>query len=137
MGVGHCLMAQKMNIRSEDDIYFALSTVRHMMNELSFTELDQQKVFVSVSELTRNILDHAEGKGDFSCEMIKQGIRITVQDKGPGIAELDQVLSGKRPSESRGLGLGLSGVTRLMDEVKVETSVRGTKVVAVKWSERK
>jgi serine/threonine-protein kinase RsbT len=125
---------QKVNISSENDIYFALSTVRHFMKELPFSESDQQKVFVSVSELTRNILDHACSKGLFYCELIDQGIRLTVTDEGPGIHNLDEILSGKKISSSRGLGLGLSGVKRLMDEFHIETSTRGTKVVATKWA---
>jgi len=59
---------QKVNISSEDDIYFALSTVRHFMKRLPFSESDQQRIYVSVSELTRNILDHACGKGLFYCD---------------------------------------------------------------------
>jgi serine/threonine-protein kinase RsbT len=125
---------QKVNISSEDDIYFALSAVRHIMKKLPFTESDQQKIFVSVSELTRNILDHACSKGLFYCELIDQGIRFIVTDEGPGILNIDEVLNGKKRSASRGLGLGLSGVKRLMDEFQIETSTKGTKVVAIKWA---
>jgi serine/threonine-protein kinase RsbT len=128
---------QKVNISSEDDIYFALSTVRHFMKQLPFSESDQQKIFVSVSELTRNILDHAYSKGFFYCELIDQGLRLIVTDEGPGILNLDEVLNGKKRSSSRGLGLGLSGVKRLMDEVHIETSTRGTKIVATKWAGKK
>jgi serine/threonine-protein kinase RsbT len=128
---------QKVNISSEDDIYFALSTVRHFMKQLPFSESDQQKIFVSVSELTRNILDHAFSKGLFYCELIDQGIRFEVTDEGPGILNVEEVLNGKKQSSSRGLGLGLSGVKRLMDEFQIETSTRGTRVVAVKWAGKK
>ncbi len=128
---------QVVNISSEDDIYYALSTVRHFMKQLPFSESDKQKVFVSVSELTRNVLDHACSKGIFCCELMDEGIRLTVTDEGPGIADVDEVLKGKKKSSSRGLGLGLSGVTRLMDEFRIETSTRGTKVVAIKWAGKK
>jgi serine/threonine-protein kinase RsbT len=128
---------QVVNISSEDDIYYALSTVRHFMKQLSFSESDQQKVFVSVSELTRNVLDHAYSKGIFYCELMDEGIRFIVTDDGPGIVDVDEVLQGKRKSSSRGLGLGLAGVKRLMDEFQIETSTRGTKVVATKWAEKK
>jgi serine/threonine-protein kinase RsbT len=131
------MIYQVINISSEDDIYYALSTVRHFMKQLSFSESDQQKVFVSVSELTRNVLDHACSKGIFYCELMDEGIRFTVTDDGPGIADVDEVLQGKRKSSSRGLGLGLAGVKRLMDEFQIETSTRGTKVVATKWAETK
>jgi serine/threonine-protein kinase RsbT len=125
---------QKVNISSEDDIYFALSAVRHFMKQLPFSESDQQKIFVSVSELTRNILDHACSKGLFYCELMDRGIRFIVTDEGPGILNIDEVLNGKKRSVSRGLGLGLSGVQRLMDEFQIETSTKGTKVVAIKWA---
>jgi serine/threonine-protein kinase RsbT len=128
---------QVVNISSEDDIYYALSTVRHFMKQLPFSESDQQKIFVSVSELTRNVLDHACSKGIFYCELIDEGIRFTVTDDGPGIVNVDEVLKGKKTSSSRGLGLGLSGVMRLMDEFRIETSTRGTKVVATKWAAKK
>ncbi|WP_081841586.1 ATP-binding protein [Alicyclobacillus macrosporangiidus] len=128
---------QVVNISSEYDIYYALSTVRHFVKQLPFSESDQQKIFVSVSELTRNVLDHAYGKGNFCCELMDEGIRFTVTDHGPGIVDLDEVLKGKRKSSSRGLGLGLSGVMRLMDECWIETSTRGTKVVAIKWAGNK
>lgn len=128
---------QKVNISSEDDIYFALSTVRQFIKQLPFSESDQQKILVSVSELTRNILDHARGKGRFYCELIDQGIRFIVIDEGPGILNLDDALNGKKISSSRGLGLGLSGAKRLMDEFQIETSTRGTKIVAIKWAGKK
>jgi serine/threonine-protein kinase RsbT len=128
---------QKVNISSENDIFFALSTVRHFMKQLPFSESDQQKIFVSVSELTRNILDHACSKGIFYCELIDRGIRFIVTDEGPGILNIDEVLNGKKISSSRGLGLGLSGVKRLMDEFQIETSTRGTKIVAIKWAGKK
>jgi serine/threonine-protein kinase RsbT len=125
---------QQVNISSEDDIYVALSAVRHFMKRLPFSESDQQKVFVSVSELTRNVLDHACSKGIFYCELIDQGIRFMVIDHGPGIRNVDEALSGKKTSSSRGLGLGLSCAKRLMDEFQIETSTRGTKIVAIKWA---
>jgi serine/threonine-protein kinase RsbT len=63
-----------------------------------------------------------------------RGIRFIVTDEGPGILNIDEVLNGKKRSVSRGLGLGLSGVQRLMDEFQIETSTKGTKVVAIKWA---
>lgn len=127
---------QIVNIYTEDDIYYALSVVRQLMKRIGFSELDQQKVLVSVSELTRNILDHACQKGVFACERIDRGIRFTVTDSGPGIANLREVLQGKKSPASRGLGLGLSGVKRLMDEFQIETSEKGTKIVAIKRAGR-
>jgi serine/threonine-protein kinase RsbT len=107
------------------------------MKKLCLSDMDQQKILVSVSELTRNIISHAHSKGSFHCEQVDQGIRLTVSDEGPGIHNIQDILNGKRVSSSLGLGLGLSGVRRLMDEFDIETSRKGTKVIATKWIGRK
>jgi serine/threonine-protein kinase RsbT len=127
----------EMTIQSEDDIYFALYYVRVLMNQLSFSAIEQQKVLVSVAELTRNLLDHANGIGTFSCEITDQGIRFMVIDNGPGIPDLNEVLNGKKTPSSRGLGLGLSGAKRLMDELHIETSREGTKIVGIQRKKKK
>ncbi|WP_245884394.1 ATP-binding protein [Tumebacillus permanentifrigoris] len=124
-----------MKIRTEADIYMALSTVRRLMKELGFSELHQQKVLVTVSELTRNVLDHAGANGVFGCEVLDgRGIRVRVTDRGPGIENVTRALEGKKSPHSHGLGLGLAGVKRLMDECTIETSTGGTSVVATKWN---
>lgn len=104
-----------------------------MMKELRFSAMDQQKVLVSVSELTRNIIDHAYSKGTFLVELTDVGVRLTVTDSGPGIHNVDAILEGKETPTTTGLGLGLSGVKRLMDDFVIETSTKGTKVVVTKW----
>lgn len=126
------MACNKVPIRSEDDIYYAISLARRLMNQIGFSELDQQKVLVSVSELTRNVLDYANTMGVFSCELIDQAIHIVVQDEGPGIYNVDEVIEGEKNSSSRGLGLGLAGVKRLMDQFLIETSPNGTKITVTK-----
>lgn len=124
-------------IRSEDDIFLALHFLRLMMDDLALSEIDKQKVLVSASELTRNILDHANGKGSFYCNIIEdRGIKIVVEDQGKGIDHLDQILNGESYKHRRGLGLGLAGAKRLMDEFFIETSKEGTKIVCIKWKEK-
>lgn len=123
----------KIDIQSENDILLAMSAVRHAMGCLSFSELDKQKVFVSVSELTRNVLIHGHGKGVFQSEMVNEGICLTVTDHGPGIPHVQEILEGKKVASTKGLGLGLSGVKRLMDEFYIETGEGGTKIIAIKW----
>lgn len=119
-----------VKIQSEDDIYIALSRIRHLIAGV-FPETDQQAVFVTVLELCRNVINHAGGSGTIICGWVNESIRIEVRDRGPGIADLDQILSGQYVSPT-GLGLGLLGSKRLMDELNIETSERGTTVVAVK-----
>lgn len=130
------MLGRILSIRTEDDIYYALSIVRNLMHELGFSHLDQQKVLVSVSELTRNVLDHADAKGIFTCEQVDRGIKFCVKDSGPGIRNIEEILEGRKQPGSRGLGLGLSGVRRLVDEFNIETSERGTKIVAIKRAGR-
>lgn len=119
-------------VLSEDDIYYILSLIRALLPKW-ISEMDQQKVLVAASELMRNILDHANGQGSVDCELLEQGMRLTVTDKGPGISNLHEALSGVKTERTRGLGLGLSGVQRLMDELHIQTSQRGTTIVAIKW----
>ncbi|WP_231686842.1 ATP-binding protein [Bacillus sp. JCM 19034] len=105
-----------------------------MANSITFSKVDLQKVIVSVSELTHNILDHAGGLGEFSCEYISdKGLKITVQDYGTGIKEIDKILNGDPNFNRKGLGLGLLGAKRLMDDLKIDTSERGTTIIAIKW----
>ena len=84
-------------------------------------------------ELTRNIVFYAK-KGELFIKPIPSyGIEITAIDQGPGIPNLDQILNNTIRSKT-GLGLGLSGVKRLMDEFEITSTVNfGTKVRAVKW----
>ncbi|WP_088102347.1 ATP-binding protein [Halalkalibacter urbisdiaboli] len=122
-----------VDIYSEKDINIALNYVSKVVDDLAFSEMDKQKVLVSVAELTRNILDHTNSKGYFCCEGIfNEAIRIEIVDHGDGIEELENVLSGKEYI-GKGLGLGLAGSKKLMDDFTIESSKGGTKIVAVKW----
>ena len=124
-------------IRSENDILIILHILHQAMDKLYFSETEQQKVFVSVSELARNVLYYAGGSGSFQCEIIdNNGIVINVIDEGPGIPDLQNILNGNKSNTSKGLGLGLSSVHRLMDDVKINTTKKGTRISAIKWKEK-
>ena len=123
-------------IRSDNDIKIALYYVRNILKNLSFSVVDKQKVIVTVSELTQNILDHTDSIGSITCEAIEdRGIQITVQDWGTGIDSTNDNWDGTKSKKKRGLGLGLEGSKRLMDQFVVESSKGGTKIIAVKWRE--
>lgn len=123
-----------VTIRTETDIYIALHYTRLILNQLSFSDMDKQKVIVTVSELTRNILDHANAKGSFTAELIEdRGIKITVQDQGRGMDHADKPINCKEMSNRRGLGLGLAGAQRMMDEFTIQSSEGGTTIVCTKW----
>jgi len=119
------------NIFSEDDIMVALSRTRYLIKDLPFSESERQAIFVTIMELTRNILNHARANGVYTCDIVEDGVRITVRDFGPGIRQLDEILQGSYKSKT-GLGLGLAGSKRLMDVFNIETSSEGTKIVALK-----
>ncbi|MDE3840061.1 ATP-binding protein [Bacillus methanolicus] len=101
--------------------------------ECGLNKSQQTKLAVSIMELSRNIVYYA-GKGEIFINPIKPyGIEIIAVDKGPGIKDIDKILRNEIPSK-KGLGLGLSGVKRLMDEFEITSNNNlGTKVRAVKW----
>lgn len=120
-------------IEREDDVYLASTIGKRVAEDCGLNKIQQTKLVVSIMELTRNIVFYA-GKGELYIKpVISYGIEIIAIDQGPGIPNLEQILNNTVPSKT-GLGLGLSGVKRLMDEFEVTSTVNlGTKVRAVKW----
>ena len=119
-------------IEREDDVHMASTIGRRVSEEYGLSKSDQTKLVVSILELTRNIVFYA-GKGELFIKPISSyGIEILAIDKGPGISNLEQVLNNTVQSKT-GLGLGLSGVKRLLDEFEIISNENGTRVRAVKW----
>lgn len=119
-------------IEREDDVHMASTIGRRVSEEYGLSKSDQTKLVVSILELTRNIVFYA-GKGELFIKPISSyGIEILAIDKGPGISNLEQVLNNTVQSKT-GLGLGLSGVKRLLDEFEIFSNENGTRVRAVKW----
>jgi len=115
----------------------AAARAKELAKKLGFSEADQARIAIATSELTRNIVVHAQGKGRVLIKPItepnKAGIMVIAEDKGPGIADVEKALQGGN-SAREGLGEGLGGAKRLMDELEVETKVgEGTKITAKKW----
>ncbi|MBM6617630.1 ATP-binding protein [Bacillus suaedaesalsae] len=127
-------MPHVMMITCENDILHAISIAHSKMKEFPFSILEKQKVFVAISELCKNILIHSGTTGEVLIESIKNGIRITVIDNGIGIPSINAVLEGKNSPNSKGLGLGLRGVKRMMDVfIITSTKEEGTKIIIEKW----
>jgi signal transduction histidine kinase len=123
-------------VRSESDIVRVRDRVRLAARELGFDNVTQIKLTTAVSELTRNIYEYAR-TGSITVSVIEKdgrvGMEIVCEDNGPGIKELDRVLAGDFHSRT-GLGKGITGSKRLMDEFKIESEIdRGTRIEAVKW----
>lgn len=119
-----------VRLEQEDDVFIAVRNMRLMIRE-QFSEADQQAILVSVLELTRNVIHHAGSRGIFYCEWLGDGVRIQVKDNGPGIRDLERILASGYRSPN-GLGLGLQAVQRLMDDMQIQTSERGTDIIAIK-----
>lgn len=115
----------------------ARQSARALAQSLGFSALDQSRIATGVSELARNVVRYAtSGKGEARIRALveaKPGIEIVVRDEGPGIADLEQALAVGFTS-GRGLGMGLPGTRRLMDEMTIDSAPgRGTTVTIRKW----
>jgi serine/threonine-protein kinase RsbT len=128
----------ELPIQSGDDVVRVRQRVRVLAAESGLSLVDQTKVVTAASELARNALVHGGG-GLAQVEVVRSGngrsgVRIGFSDEGPGIPDLDLALTDGWTSGD-GLGLGLSGARRLVDEFELTSKVGGgTSVVVVKWS---
>ena len=123
-------------IRSESDVVAVRQAVRSWAVEMRFSLVDQTKLVTAASELARNTLIHGGG-GTARLEALedgrRQGIRLIFEDQGPGIPDMKLALTDGF-STGQGLGLGLSGSRRLVNEFEITSTVgEGTKVVVTKW----
>ncbi|MGM0846726.1 MAG: anti-sigma regulatory factor [Bacillota bacterium] len=125
-----------VKITNEWDIVAARQLGRNVAKDLGFGTVDQARITTAISELARNIYLYA-GQGQICIEKLsengKNGVRIIALDEGPGIKDIRKVMEDGF-STSGGLGAGLPGVKRLMDEFNVEsTPGEGTDIRATKW----
>jgi signal transduction histidine kinase/CheY-like chemotaxis protein len=110
-------------LEREPDIVLVRKRTRRLAELLGFERQDQTRITTAVSELARNAFEYAGGgQAEFRIrdDAAMPALEIIISDKGPGIADLDAVLSGSQPSE-KGLGLGLRGARRLMDAFHIES----------------
>ncbi len=125
-----------VNINNESDIILARKIAREMSGDLKFTLTDITRIVTSVSELARNIFLYA-GKGVMTWSKVrnggKSGIKIKFEDNGPGIKDIDQAMVVGFTS-SRGLGMGLPGAKKLMDDFEILSEFGvGTTITIYKW----
>ena len=124
-------------VETDLDIVAARVEGRNMAREMGFGTIDQARIATAISELARNVVLYAES-GEVTIRMIvtddrRKGLEVVCQDQGPGIADL-MLAQQDGYSTSGGLGMGLPGTKRLMDEFHIETEVDvGTKVTVRKW----
>ena len=123
-------------IRSDGDIVTARQQGRSLAAAIGFTATDATLIATAISELARNIVMYA-GQGEVITRSVeishRKSIVIVARDNGPGIRSIEDVLRDGY-STSGGLGLGLPGVRRLMDEFAIESELgQGTMVTVRKW----
>ena len=123
-------------LRNEHDIVLGRQTVRRLAQEAGFSLVDQTKFVTAASELARNAVNYGGG-GEMQWETvqegIKRGVRLAFEDHGPGIPDLGRALTDGWSSGS-GLGLGLTGARRLVNEFELESTVGvGTRVTITRW----
>jgi serine/threonine-protein kinase RsbT len=123
-------------VRASTDVVLIRQAVRTWTGELGFSLVDQTKMITAASELARNSLEHGGG-GSVHMEVIqagaRRGLRLTFEDQGPGIPDIDRALTDGYTT-GNGLGLGLGGAKRLVNEFEITSRVgQGTRVTITRW----
>ncbi|MBW4634212.1 MAG: anti-sigma regulatory factor [Iphinoe sp. HA4291-MV1] len=128
--------SETMSIQSSQDVLLVRQTVRQFAIKLGFSLVDQTKIVTAASELARNTLDYGGG-GTVKLEALedgrRRGLRLVFEDSGPGIPDIDLALKDGYTT-GNGLGMGLSGAKRLVNEFDIVSRVgEGTCVTMTKW----
>jgi serine/threonine-protein kinase RsbT len=129
-------MSDRITVASDQDVVRVRQLVRTVAVSVKLSLVDQTKLVTAASELARNTLVYGGG-GTVEVHRVengrRSGIRIVFRDEGPGIPDLDLALTDGYTTGG-GLGLGLSGARRLVDEFDIDTAVgQGTSVTVTKW----
>ncbi len=127
---------ETLAIRHSDDVVRVRQAVRGVAIAAGLGLVDQTKIVTAASELARNTLDYGLGgtaRIETFADAPRRGVRLTFEDHGPGIADLEQALTDGFTSGG-GLGLGLSGARRLSNEFSIHSVVgEGTRVMIARW----
>ncbi len=124
-------------VRLEQDVVLARQTVRKVAGECKMRLIDLTKLVTAVSELARNTVVYGGG-GDMDWQVLEDsgrvGLRLVFSDNGPGIPDIRLAMTDGWTSGS-GLGLGLSGAKRLVEEFELETAPgQGTRITITRWT---
>ena len=129
---------ERIAIESDNDVVTARQRARELAAMVDLTSMDQTLLATAISEVARNITTYAK-RGEVLLSIVRdnggrEGIRVVARDRGPGIDDVDLAMQDGYTSGG-GLGLGLPGARRLVDEFDIETvPSEGTTVTLVKWS---
>jgi serine/threonine-protein kinase RsbT len=126
---------ENVPVKSEPDVVAVRRRVREVATQLGFSLVDQTKVITAASELARNTIIYGGG-GSLQVETLngpRTGLRLTFEDKGPGIPDIELALRDGFTTGS-GLGLGLGGSKRLVNDFEIFSRVgEGTRVTITRW----
>lgn len=128
-------------IQSEGDIVASRRLIRNAAMTAGFGMTDVTRIVTAVSELARNVYVHAGSDGEMRWEILRQpgqvGIRLEFEDHGKGIPDVEQAMEAGFTTAGS-MGMGLSGVKRLMDEMHIKSEVGvGTLITVTKWGRAK
>jgi serine/threonine-protein kinase RsbT len=130
----------RIAIESDADVVTARQRARELAADLELSSTDQTLLATAISEVARNITHYATGRrGEVIVSLVseddgRRGIRVVARDDGPGIADLERAMQDGYTTGG-GLGLGLPGARRLVDDFSIESAPgQGTTVTLVKWS---
>ena len=123
-------------IKADVDVVAARQQARGLVSKLRFSSSELTLIATAISEVARNIVSYA-GNGEIVLRVVERGPRrglvVIARDRGPGIADIERAMQDGY-STSRGLGLGLPGSKRLMDEFDLVSEVgKGTIITMTKW----
>lgn len=129
------IASEILPVKAEPDVVSVRRRVREVAAGLGFSLVDQTKIITAASELARNTIIYGGG-GTMVVESLngpRVGLKLTFVDQGPGIADLQMALRDGYTTGS-GLGLGLGGAKRLVNDFDIESRVgAGTKVTITRW----
>jgi serine/threonine-protein kinase RsbT len=130
------LRRESRALLSGEDVVLVRRLVREWAVAAGFSLVDQTKIVTAASELARNAV-HYGGGGTCHVEVLndgmKRGLRLVFEDRGPGIADIDQALRDGFTTGT-GLGLGLGGARRLVNEFEIQSRPgEGTRVTVIRW----
>jgi len=130
------IKSETLPVATEQDIVIVRQTVRKLAIEQGFSLVDQTKIVTAASELARNTVIYGGG-GTLVWELLldgmRKGVRLTFQDQGPGIPNLELALTDGWTS-GKGMGMGLSGSKRLVNDFEIQSEPgNGTRVMIARW----
>jgi serine/threonine-protein kinase RsbT len=130
------LRSETMPVRASEDVVTVRQAVRRWAIELGFSLVDQTKIVTAASELARNTVINGGG-GTIQLEALndahRRGLRLIFADEGPGITDVERAMRDGYTTGA-GLGLGLGGAKRLVNDFAIDTEAgRGTRIAITRW----